>query len=392
MQANPGGQLAPEEVIGRDELIARLWGILERRHLYIVGERRMGKTSIIRDKMANSPPAGVRFVYMDVSRATSPLEFVERLQEVCGKHLDWTKHMSSRFQLLLGRLAGGETGASAFSIRIPSGLAANWKALLETLLDDLATLEGRTVIAFDELPLMLDAIKRNKTVGGEAVVIEILDVLRAVRQTESDLRMIYTGSLGLHHVLTGLREQGYQNDPTNDMQTIPVEPLAPKEAVELARRLLAGHSIICEDQETSAIHLATQTDGMPFYIQHIVDSLVTNSDNGDPMTIDRLLTERITDLRDLWHLRYYDERIGTHYPLSLRKVARAILDQLAATQVPLTFDEIYAALDPLATDRQEEAVRQTIHLLGLDNYLDKISDGYRFRHPFIARVWRGIRN
>jgi hypothetical protein len=277
---NPGGQLAPEEIVGRDELITRLWRLLERRSIYIIGERRMGKTSIIRDKMGNEKRTGVRFIYMDVSRSSSPLEFVERLQEVSNKHLDLGKRAVSRFRQVWGKLAGGEVGSDVFSVKIPEGFATNWKTLLESLLHDLAALEGRTILAFDELPLMLDSIKRNNTTGGEAVVIEILDTLRATRQTESELRMIYTGSLGLHHILTVLRDGGYQNDPTNDMTTIAVEPLDPNDAKELARRLLLGEKIPCVDVDVSATYLATVTDGMAFYIQHLVDGLALSGDGG----------------------------------------------------------------------------------------------------------------
>jgi hypothetical protein len=45
MKTNPGGQLAANEVIGRDRLIAKLWQILERQSLVLTAERRMGKTS-----------------------------------------------------------------------------------------------------------------------------------------------------------------------------------------------------------------------------------------------------------------------------------------------------------------------------------------------------------
>ncbi len=34
--ANPGGVLAPHEVIGRDRLVAKLWKRLERQSLYIL--------------------------------------------------------------------------------------------------------------------------------------------------------------------------------------------------------------------------------------------------------------------------------------------------------------------------------------------------------------------
>jgi hypothetical protein len=45
MRTNPGGGLAPEEVIGRDALIADLWDKLERHSVMMTAERRMGRTA-----------------------------------------------------------------------------------------------------------------------------------------------------------------------------------------------------------------------------------------------------------------------------------------------------------------------------------------------------------
>jgi len=43
MKANPGGEIASAEVMGRDHLIADLWGILEQQSVMLSAERRMGK-------------------------------------------------------------------------------------------------------------------------------------------------------------------------------------------------------------------------------------------------------------------------------------------------------------------------------------------------------------
>jgi hypothetical protein len=402
---NPGGTLAPAEVVGRDKLVERLWRVLENRSVYMTAERRMGKTSVVRDKMGKEPRPGWRFVYLDVSRAATPLEFVELLVNATKDQLDSGKKARLFLEHVKKRLPNFITEISVFGakIKLPPELGADWKSLLESLLADLTATRERSILAFDEVPLMLDAIKRgterDRGAGqGEAVVMEVLDTLRAARQSDSSLRMIYTGSLGLHHVLTGLQTRGYQNDPTNDMTTVEVEPLAPEDATELARRLLVGEMIPCADPEQSARHLATVTDGMPYFVQHLVDGMAGAGTDGDPPTVDRLLTERLTDLRDPWHLRYYDERIDTHYPENLRATARAILDQLAAGTDPLSpparaFDELTDGIDPAKAARDEDAVRATLRLLGLDSYLTKDpGDGrYRFRYAFIARVWRHLR-
>lgn len=400
---NPGGVLAPGEIVGRDKLVERLWRILERRSVYITAERRMGKTSVIRDKMSKEPRTDWHFIYLDVSRAATPLEFVEVLVNATRDRLN-SEQKTKRFLHTLGNRVPAfisEFTVFGAKLKLPAEIGGDWKSLLESLLNDLSATGERIVLAFDEVPLMLEAIKRGEVdsqgvARGEAVVMEILDALRAARQMDSTLRMIYTGSLGLHHVLTTLREQGYQNDPTNDMTTVEVEPLDLEDASELSRRLLIGEMITCIDLEKSAQRLAEVTDGMPYYIQHLVEGMVTNGTDGDPTTIDRLLTERLTDLRDPWHLRYYDERIDTHYPASLRATAREILDQLALGELQTlptrSLDEIIDGINPDKAERSEEAVRNTLRLLGLDNYLIKDSNGcYCYRHAFIARVWQNLR-
>jgi hypothetical protein len=52
MRANPGGILASNEVVGRDELIAEIWRTLAVQSVVLTSERRIGKTSVIR-KMAD---------------------------------------------------------------------------------------------------------------------------------------------------------------------------------------------------------------------------------------------------------------------------------------------------------------------------------------------------
>jgi hypothetical protein len=47
IRTNPGGQLDPSEILGRDELIQRIWNVLEGRCVYMNDLRRIGKTQIM---------------------------------------------------------------------------------------------------------------------------------------------------------------------------------------------------------------------------------------------------------------------------------------------------------------------------------------------------------
>lgn len=158
--ANPGGILDPSEVIGRDVLIARLWRVLERRSIYLTAERRMGKTSIVRDKMGKETPAGIKLVYLDASKAATPLEFVEKLLNESSEHLDWGN--KAKFSLLtVGKMLSGLELKAGVAVKLPTDLGSHWKNLLESLLRDLSAHPHRIVLAFDELPLMLDKIKHS---------------------------------------------------------------------------------------------------------------------------------------------------------------------------------------------------------------------------------------
>ena len=65
MQINPGGRLDTKDVMGRDNEIARYWGVLERQGLVISAERRIGKTHIVL-KMRDECRSGYLPFYQDL--------------------------------------------------------------------------------------------------------------------------------------------------------------------------------------------------------------------------------------------------------------------------------------------------------------------------------------
>jgi hypothetical protein len=138
----------------------------------------------------------------------------------------------------LRTLQGVEIGGV---IKFPDILAADWELLLTKTIEDLVDHQERALIfLWDEMPMMLDNIRRHH---GEELAEHILNTLRSLRQMHPSLRMVYTGSIGLHHVITSLKRTGYPNAPTNDMFKMDVLPLSPADAQELAWQLLEGEGI-----------------------------------------------------------------------------------------------------------------------------------------------------
>ena len=395
MKANPGGEIAPEEVIGRDRLIERLWETLESQSVVLVAERRIGK-SCIDKKMDAESPENLLTVYRDVEGIATPIDFVERVYRDVEGHLHLLKRAAGRTSALLKQLAGGEI---AGVLKFPEAARAHWKPLLESTLHDLAEHQDRLVVLFwDELPAMLKSIADN---AGEPVAMEMLDTLRGLRQMYGRLRMVYSGSIGLHHVTAALREAGHGNDATNDMRIVEVPELDLEHACFLAQALIDGERLQCEDPNTTAEVIARATDCIPYYIHSVVAAMKDRGDMADSKLAEQIVAEALVDDQDRWHLQHFRDRLKQYYGEDRLPVVLALLDELAVAEEPVTFDRLSSslatALNPdtnpavgriLGGDR--ELLLQILTLLQRDHYIRReATDGtYGWRFPLIQRWWR----
>ena len=206
MKSAPGGQLAIEDIFGRDPFIEKLWRALESNSVRMEAERRIGKSHILR-KMNAQPADGWETVSMDLESINSAAEFAQQVSLRVDERLkSWKKH-AHRTTKFLKYLEGVEVGP----VKFPA--AANrpenyWKTLLTNSIADLVEQQKgankRVVFFFDEMPWMLKAIASKE---GEQTAMQVLDVLRSLRQSDETghgFRMILCGSIGLHHVLNHL--------------------------------------------------------------------------------------------------------------------------------------------------------------------------------------------
>ena len=348
MRANPGGYIPPHEVIGRDQLIARLWRILARQSLVLTAERRMGKTSILR-KMEAEPPANMIVVFHELENINTPLEFVQLVFNDVSNYLSRRQRTAHRVPGFLQRLGGVEVGGL---IKFPERLASEWKTLLtDTIADLLDQHEHALLFLWDELPMMLGNIKRYH---GEHLAEDLLNTLRALRQRYPGFRMVYTGSIGLHHVITSLKRMAYANDPTNDMQKVDVPPLSPPDAEELARQLIEGEAIQSEALERLAHTIAAAVDHCPYYIHHIVEALC----QCDPDTpVADIVADCLMAPNDPWDLRHYRDRIDTYYRPDQQPFVLHLLDILAIINTPLAFEALFDRLKAHIVTEDSEMVR-----------------------------------
>jgi AAA+ ATPase superfamily predicted ATPase len=391
MKANPGGQIDSADIVGRDAVISELWERLAQQSIVLTAERRMGKTTIVK-QMVKEGGLNVFPIYRDLEKVVSPAEFVSNILTDIGAYQKGIKQLEGLLGKFTKNFAGWQIGNI---IKIPETSTDRWKEILENAIEYVMShplpvddwsdgQKGKQMIFFwDELPMMLDNFLKRE--NGALVAMEILDTLRALRQTYPEVRMVYTGSIGLHHVVSKLKDAGYNNAPTNDMYTCDLQPLDPDAAIDLATRLLEGEKIATTDRAAVATEISQQVDRIPFYIHHSILKLKGLRQQISPNLVKEQIDLALCDPNP-WDMNHYQERIKIYYRDGSNEIALAILDTLAVSTTGLSLEQIR---DRNLAIQDLEMFRMVLKLLRQDGYLVmNIDRTYNFRYGLIQRYWQ----
>lgn len=381
MKTNPGGQISPENMFGRDGVIAEYWRILKGQCIYVNDLRRIGKTQIM-VKMHAESPEGWLSVKADLGGCHSAAEFATRAFKDSASVLGGKSKTLRRMEKWVGKLGELEI---AGVLKLPGQQdAAPWKEVLERTFADLeeamAALDCRMVFFWDELPFMIDNIVRKE---GAETAMEVLDTLRSLAQDYDRVRLFLTGSIGLHHVLAELKEGGYIGTPLSRMSHCQPGPLDPVHACELAVALIEGEGLTCDDPQALAAHIADLTGNVAFYIHLLISRLPRdkNLSNGDAA---RCFEDQLVSKAVDWDLPHYRDRLPKYYGKKATP-ALHILDAVAPG-IPMGFEEIRNAL-AAKTAYHDEDLSKLLELLCSDHYLVKKPGGYVFYLEIVRRWW-----
>lgn len=386
MRANPGGTIGLTDIIGRDILVRRLWEILQGQSLVLTSERRIGKTCVIHKMKEECPDPNIVCVLRDIEELRSPQEFVEALYTDVVTLLPTVDRARLKFQQLLSKLGGFEV----HDLKIPK-LIPHWKSLLFALAEDLFEDTQRRVVFFwDELPYFIHEVGKS---SGEPAAMEMLDALRSLRQRHSRLRMVFTGSVGLHLVVRALRRGNYVNDPTNDMQIREVWPLDEPDGISLATQLIEGEGIELPASVALARAVSESAGQIPYYIHCLVARMTDSKVPVTEASVQGHLNSLICDPNDPARFRHYRERLDVYYTPEEKAIALAALDALAFTDEPKSFDNLLNLIRHELPEAAHESVRDTLSLLSKDHYISRPSGtrGYGFRYAIVRRWWKSER-
>lgn len=391
-------QVAPEYVVGRDKLITQMWRTIARESVIFTAERRIGKTTVMK-KMEAEPVAGCHILYADLEKVDTPVRFVETLLTDLNKHLTQKAKVGHWLRKFVDSIGGTEVGGL---IKIPQREKKDWQSVLEKALGSACRNQSDSQLIFlwDEIPYMLQKISTLEQESGskDNSALAILDSLRAMRGENPNLRMIFTGSVGLHHVLSELRGSRFASQPVNEMEKLGIGPLTPEYAAELARDLLENEGIEVEAEQTVVARLVALTDGVPFYIHRVISRLAFFEDKVSPQTVETLISKCLTDESDPWEMEHFRQRLKIYYrgtiedanasPVEMAAIAKTLLNHLAVAPEPQSIDQCNANLKAKMPIENRDVIIELLGSLAKDHYLTRQENGkYAFRFPLVKRWW-----
>ena len=365
----PGNDRNPANFVGRVEMTERARSRLQvGANLILTDPRRMGKTFWMRTFAEREQQFHTYFIDYEGTRTVG--EFLTKTAEAlitnCSLPTRARKQLAAIFDNCELTLAKGPIAVKKhFRQTSPHDL-------LRRVLTSLAADDSDTIplVMMDEVPLAINNIAKNE---GPDSADEVLQTLRTLRSDASRIRWIVTGSVGFHHVL---RRIDATQGVLNDLESLPLGPLAHIEAEELAKRLLLG--IKQPTIETVVNELIEVSGGIPFLLHKIVKTLEERHANViKPHEVRECFEDFIDDPDEFNWFEHYLTRMPLNYGTRAYIADEVLRKTLSEAHEWVLSSSLTPEND--AADVLEDLIK--------DHYLERRGLSVRWRYPVLQYIW-----
>jgi len=382
-------------VFGRDKIVELIWRRLEEKSIVFVAERRVGKTTVL-DVIKEKYDDNCIVIYSDLEKISSPIELVEN---VLNSTYEYQNKRGKAFKLFEDAKGLFQNIEQIGKVKFSKEREKDWKSLLQKAIHSICDQsETRVVFLWDEIPYMLQKIhsKEKKSNSTENSAIDIMDTLRALMGKIDNLRFVYTGSIGLHHVISEIAGD-LPSQPTNNMQTIELKPLIEEYAKEMTEACLEKEMVEYSDNDIVEI-IYTECDRIPFYIENIIKKLSLIEDEITVEIVKNEIAKIIIDANNELEMEHFRDRLSKYYLGSTKDtnnheikradIAKELLNFLAIADEPKSIDECNMYLKSVYSLENRDLTIKLLDFLAKDYYIAKDLDNkYSFCFTLIKRWW-----
>ena len=362
--------------------------VRDRNHVLLTGQRRMGKTSIIRELGRRLEADGWIFLFADVEGATSAEDAISEIARAAHP----VRSIASRFAVVMRRFLSEnfeEITAVEFGVKIRAGLnEGNWRHHGDQMFNVCASQDKPVVLVIDELPIFLKRMLQHDENARR--VDEFLSWLRGVLQVfDNDAPvLIVSGSIGLQPLV---RRLGIP-DRINYFYPYRLGPWDRETSVNCLNRLARRYELSVSDGVAGAVYDSLGI-GIPHHIQSFFARLRDHA----------ILHERdLLTLHDVEYV-YRNSLLGpsgqidlVHYETRLRDglddqsytIAMVILAEAAVKDVftpaaRRSFARLYSKL----LDDVAARITDVLEILVHDGYLETDEEGHSFASRLLKDWW-----
>lgn len=388
MKLSIGKTATGDNFFQRDKVIAEIYEALEEgQNLLLSAPRRVGKTSIIH-YIKDNPSEEYYCVYVDTEDVSDSQTFfrvlLKAIFDIENKHrfLKTIEKAGKKLKGFLSSIENVEVGGVKIDFNDKSDEKLDYYEKFKDFLEKV-DLDGRTILLMvDEFPVTIEHIRDEQ---GEQAARNFLKQNRAIRQNDKynqKIKFIYTGSIGLLSVVKKLNATA----DVNDIQTYKLRPLLLKDALELAKMLLANYDIETSEEVLTYLLKEKIEWLIPFHIQlaikEIRDLYRREEREVNKSFIDEAFNELI--LNGSIYLEHYRGRLSQVFNRNELILVHELLKKL-------TEDTSIAELHlyDLAVKHQlEDSFKNILLTLEYDGYIAETNEKqWRFYSPILKQWW-----
>lgn len=385
----------------------RFWGregdlvVLERMinegaHISIVAQRRMGKTSLMRELARR---LGDRYIclFLDLQEEAVPADAVAALALAIKSHTPYWHKAQGLFNNVMNAVTGTleEISVGDIGLKLRAGLdAGNWMEKGDELFRILSRSEKPVLIMIDEIPLMVNRMLRAGEGGITRENIRRVDQFMSwLRKNSSEhqgiIRLMLAGSIGLEPVL----HQAGLSAVINNYHSYELRPWDFQTAAGCLNALANNYEVIFigNVEEVIAEKLGCC---IPHHVQLFFSCVYKHCIHRNDMRfgiddVDDLYERDMLGLRGHADLAHYEERLSMYFSKERMPFVKAILTETALTgtlntPVLLELREDYASENICSDDE----LAKIMQILQHDGYLRKKNEGYVFESNLLRDWWK----
>ena len=373
--------------------------VREGTHTLLTAQRRMGKTSLVRELLRRLAEAGeFDTVFVDLEAAMDPADAIAEIgvqarplggawDRIKGSFANVLREAGDRFE---------ELAVADMRVKLRAGIdAGNWPQRGDAVFSALASGGRPVVLAIDELPILVNRLLKDRedrvTSEGRQATDAFLSWLRRNGQTHRGrVAMILSGSVGLEPILDRAGLSAHANIYT----AYDLRPWSEATAASCLAALADTYEIGLPPEVGEDMCRRLRCC-IPHHVQMFFDKLhehLRHEDRRDatPEDGEHVYLHEMLSVRGQADLQHYEGRLQavlgrTGYPVALEILtAAAVARRLDGETV-----DRYRAHFGAREEDGAPSVEDVFYVLEHDGYLERGDGGYRFVSGLLEEWWQG---